>query len=248
MTVQNHWARYQRQLGLPDFGEKAQKMLQESTVLIAGAGGLGSPVALYLAAAGVGKLLVCDSDKVELSNLNRQILFTTENLEQAKTKAAQQVLNKLNPEIKVESHVLRLDSHNMEDLARDVDVVVDCLDNVAGRLELNHYCVNKGLPLVHGGLEGWNGQLTFLHSPRTACLACFFDGKEKRQMTVPVMGAVAGILGSMLALEVIKYLSGQKGLLLNRMLFFDGLQMKFTELRINRRPDCPVCSLKKETT
>jgi adenylyltransferase/sulfurtransferase len=233
--------RYFRQLLLPEFGEKAQEILGRSSVLIAGAGGLGSPAALYLAAAGVGRLVICDHDLVELSNLNRQILHGTTDLGNPKTESASRVLSNLNNEIHIEVHPVRLDPESVEKVAKGVDVVVDCLDNVATRQVLNHYSIQHRIPLVHGGIEGWSGQVTLLHPPETACMNCLFTRMEERSGPAPVLGAVAGLIGTIQALEVIKYLTGMPGTLKNQMLHFDGFHMEWTKVEIGRREDCEKC-------
>lgn len=237
--------RYERQVLLPELGADGQKLLAQASVLVAGAGGLGGPAALYLAAAGVGHLMICDSDEVELSNLNRQILYRTKHLGQDKASTAGRVLEELNPEIRVEAVSLRLDRNNMVELAKGVDVVLDCLDNIPSRHEINFWSVKKGIPIVHAGIEGWNGQISFLHPPHTPCLACLFSENEEQKGPVPVLGALPGILGSMQALEAIKYLSGQEGLLRNKLLLFDGLSMESSLTSIRKLENCPVCSNKK---
>jgi adenylyltransferase/sulfurtransferase len=234
--------RYERQILLPELGKKGQEALGKATVLIAGAGGLGGPASMYLAGAGVGRLIICDNDQVELSNLNRQILYNTKELGKSKASTAGKILEDLNPDIRVETHPLRLDRNNIGKIAGDVDVIADCLDNIQGRMELNHWCIKEGIPMVHAGIEGWNGQITFLHPPYTPCVACLFSEKEEQEGPVPVLGALPGVFGSMQALEVIKYLSGQDGLLKNRMLLFDGLSMQWSEAAIGKLEDCPVCS------
>ena len=233
--------RYRRQLELPGFGQEGQEKLAASSVLVAGLGGLGGPVALYLAAAGVGRLVICDSDVVEASNLNRQILYRTSDLGKSKAVMAGRTLQALNPEIRVESHVIRLDRSNISGVAKEVEIVADCLDNIHGRLELNHWCIENNIPLVHGGIEAWGGQLTFIHPPATPCLACLFR-EEENKTRVPVMGSVAGILGSMQALVVINHLTGSEKTLRNRILLLDGQNMEWSGASIGRLEDCPACS------
>lgn len=235
--------RYFRQLILPEFGETAQAKLKKSTVLIAGAGGLGSPAALYLAAAGVGRLIICDHDRVELSNLNRQILHGTSDIGSFKSDSAEQTLSALNSEILIESHASTLDQKNIRELAAGADVILDCLDNIETRLVLNTYSIEQNVAIIHAGVDGWTGQLSFLHPPETPCLACLFEEAEDGQGPTPILGAIAGIVGSTQALEAIRYLTGQADTLKNVLLHFDGLNMEWNRIDISKNLSCKACSL-----
>ncbi len=185
MSIGNN-SRYFRQLILPEFGEKGQAKLKKSSVLIAGAGGLGSPAALYLAAAGVGRLIICDHDHVELSNLNRQILHGTSDIGNDKSESAKQSLSELNSEILVESHSLTLDQKSIRELATGVDLILDCLDNIKTRMVLNSFSIQQNIPIIHAGVDGWTGQITFLHPPETPCMACLFeDSSEDTRIPYP---------------------------------------------------------------
>lgn len=239
--TEDEQTRYFRQLILPGFGEAEQEKLKGSAVLVVGAGGLGSPASLYLAAAGIGRLVICDHDRVELSNLNRQVLHGTGDLGVLKTDSAGRVLSGLNPEIIVETHAVTLDPTSIHEIGKGIDVIVDCLDNIPTRLVLNDFSIDLGIPLVHGGIEGWSGQVTLLHPPETPCLACLFEKPGPADGPAPVLGAVPGIIGATQALEVIKYITGLPGILKNRMLYFDGLGMEWSSFEIRKRTDCGKC-------
>lgn len=235
-------SRYFRQEILPGFGVEAQAKLKASKVFIVGAGGLGSPAALYLAAAGVGHLIICDFDRVELSNLNRQILHAGSDLGKLKAESALQSLTDLNDEIKIECHSENLNEQNISRLAAGADIMLDCLDNISTRLLLNTWSIKKNIPIVHGGVEGWTGQISFLHPPLTPCMSCLFEDVEDRQDPAPVLGAVAGIVGAAQALEAIKYLTGTADVQKNTLLFFDGFLMEWTRVEARKKPECKACS------
>ncbi|MBN2429833.1 MAG: HesA/MoeB/ThiF family protein [Acidobacteria bacterium] len=232
--------RYARQLGIPSWGEEAQARLGKATVFVAGAGGLGAPVLLYLAAAGVGHLRICDHDRVEMTNLNRQLLHNVERLGQPKVVSAARTVAALNPDIRVTPLDQSLTPENSEELIGDADLLIDCLDNLPARHALNRVAVRKGLPLVHGGIAGYQGQLAFLHPPHTACLACILPAGIDAE-PVMVLGATAGVIGSMQALEGLKYLIGMGSSLLECMLFWDGRHQRFDHIRLRRSRHCRVC-------
>jgi molybdopterin/thiamine biosynthesis adenylyltransferase len=234
------WERYHRQLILPGWGEETQERLKRATVFIAGAGGLGSPVGLYLAAAGVGTLRICDSGAVELSNLNRQILHADRDLGQRKVRSARRMLARVNPLVRVVPLHAEMSESAIEGLVGDAGLLVDCLDNFETRLVLNSFAVRRSLPLIHAGVTGYCGQITFLHPPGTACLACLVPQAPPRE-TFPILGATAGMLGCLEALEALKYLAAQGALLSGRLLFCDGAGMQFQEVAIQKDPRCPVC-------
>ena len=239
--------RYTRQLVLPSWGEEAQLRLKAATVFVAGAGGLGSAVVLYLAAAGVGCIRVCDRDTVELSNLNRQILHAERGMGMRKALSAQKAVTRLNSEVRVVPLVAEMTAQNVGELAAGADILLDCLDNVPSRLVLNGLSVSVRLPLVHAGVRGLGGQLSFLRPPATACLACFMqdasveDPAALQSGPPPILGAVAGAMGCLQALEALKYLTGIGERAENRIVFLDGETMKVEEVEISKNPDCPVC-------
>jgi len=232
--------RYQRQVMLPGWGEKAQAALKRASVFIAGAGGLGSPLAMYLAAAGVGTLRICDSGRVDLSNLNRQLLHTARDVNRPKTRSAFRSLRRINPHVRIVPLPALIDERSVASLVGESTLIVDCLDNFATRLVLNAHAVARGLPLIHAGVTGYCGQITFLHPPATACLACLVP-EAPPPATFPILGPTAGLLGSLEALEALKFLTGDGPLLTGRLLFCDGSAMQFQEVAIERDPRCPVC-------
>jgi molybdopterin/thiamine biosynthesis adenylyltransferase len=246
--------RYARQLVLPSWGEEAQLRLKAATVFVAGAGGLGSAVVLYLAAAGVGCIRVCDRDRVELSNLNRQILHTERGIGMRKSASARKAVARLNRDVRVVPLVVEMTGPNVGELAANADILLDCLDNVPSRLVLNRHSVSARLPLVHAGVRGLGGQLSFLHPPATPCLACFMEEASPQDPVAassgmatepssppPILGAVAGAMGCLQALEALKFLTGIGERAENRIVFLDGETLKFEVVEILRNPRCRVC-------
>jgi len=232
--------RYNRQIILPSWGEEAQKKLKSSCVFVAGMGGLGSPVAAYLAAAGVGRLRVCDSGEVELSNLNRQFLHGDETLGEKKVISAAQSLKRINRLVEVVPLCETIRGANIESLAADARLMIDCLDNFETRYVLNEHSVKSGLPLIHAGVNGFCGQITLIHPPQTACLACLV-AQAPPAVTFPILGATAGLLGSLQAVEALKFLTGSSRLLKGRLLFCDAEAMQFEEVAFEKDPQCRVC-------
>jgi adenylyltransferase/sulfurtransferase len=232
--------RYHRQIILPGWGPETQTRLRGASVFIAGAGGLGSPVAQYLAAAGVGTLRICDGGKVELSNLNRQLLHSERDIARPKVRSAARALRRVNPHVRVVPLQEVIDEGSVEGLVGDAGLILDCLDNFPTRQVLNALAVRRGLPMIHAGVTGYCGQITFLHPPATACLACIVPESPPPEV-FPILGATAGLLGSLEALEALKYLAGGGPLLVGRLLFCDGQAMQFQEVAIPRDPRCPVC-------
>ncbi|TAL37142.1 MAG: HesA/MoeB/ThiF family protein [Spirochaetes bacterium] len=239
VTAQDR-ARYARQMIIPGWGEAAQEKLARATVFIAGCGGLGSPVSLYLAAAGVGTIIVCDSDSVEITNLNRQLLHDFSRIGTPKSDSAFKTLSALNAEISIVPVREKITKKNAASLIRGAGLIMDCLDNFETRHILNLVSVREGIPLVHAGIEGMQGQVTFLQPPLTPCLACF-QPESPGKKAVPVLGATAGILGSLQALEAIKYITGLGTTLANRLLFWDGAEIRWASISISRNPKCKVC-------
>lgn len=232
--------RYHRQIIFQNWGEEAQEKLKKSKVFIAGAGGLGSPVSMYLAVAGVGTLRICDCGVPELSNLNRQILHDDSRIGINKAISAKETLKKLNPEIKLESLPNKITIENVADLIGNVDLIIDCLDNFDTRHILNRYAVKNRIPMIHAGVYGMQGQVTFIKSPKTPCLWCVHPGSQPL-VVFPIIGATAGIVGGIQALEAIKYLSGIGVNLEETLLFWDGTKMEFNHLHQKKDPNCPVC-------
>jgi len=237
--------RYSRHIILPEVGGKGQQRLLASRVLVLGAGGLGSPVALYLAAAGVGTLGIVDFDSVEVSNLQRQIIHRTSGIGQPKPLSAAAAVADLNPDVRVVPYVLRLASDNALDIIRDYDVVVDASDNFPTRYLANDACVLAGKPLIHGSIYRFDGQAT-VFLPGAGCYRCLFPsppppGSVPSCAEAGVLGVLPGIIGTIQAAETIKVLLGIGETLAGRLLVFDALAMEFREVRLRRNPACPVC-------
>lgn len=233
--------RYSRQILWPEFGEEGQRILSAKRVFIAGLGGLGSIVAYYLAGAGVGTLVICDSDEIILSNLNRQVLYSTDCIGIDKAACAYSSLHGLNPEIDIVPLKTSITDDNAKELIGTCDLVLDCFDSIQGRHVLNRASVELRIPMIYGGVHAFSGQLTFLSPPDTPCFACLFPGVLESTGPVPVFGPAAGIIGSMQALEAIKYLSGLGGNLRNSLLLIRGLSWEIEVLPLFRQPHCPVC-------
>ena len=241
MLTENDSLRYGRQMLIPGWGAEGQARLKESRVFVAGAGGLGSPVAIYLAVAGVGQIHVCDSDQVELSNLNRQILHPDSRLGESKARSAAQTLSDLNPSIEIVTTSDYLGKENVAQIVGQPDIVVDCLDNYETRYLLSSYCIAQEIPFIHGAIEGLLGQITCLKPPETPCLQCIFPEAPPKRI-FPVVGATPGVIGSLQAMEVLKYITGVGANLLGTLLIVDGEDMGFSPIEVERRPDCTVCS------
>jgi molybdopterin-synthase adenylyltransferase len=248
--------RYGRQMVLPRWGERGQARLKESVVFVAGAGGLGSPVILYLAASGVGRIRVCDDGSVEGSNLNRQILYTDADIGESKCDAVTRAIARINPHVSVDPFPDRIADGNVETLVGDSCLILDCLDNFEARYTLNAFSVRRGVPMIHAGVSGMCGQVSFIHPPDTSCLACMVPvtvpevasarGEPVKPVTpggvFPVVGAAAGVVGSLQALEALKHLTGIGSSISGRMLFYDGQNCTFHLSRERKNPRCRVCS------
>jgi len=237
--------RYSRQIMLPELGIDGQQALRKARALIVGLGGLGSPAAMYLAAAGVGTLELADDDQVDLSNLQRQILHTTERIGLDKTRSAQSGLEALNPETHLILRKTRLQDASLQDAVAAADLVLDCSDNFATRFALNQACHAMQTPLVSGAAIRWDGQITiFDGQPGSPCYRCLYteDGEEELRCSENgVVAPLVGIIGAMQALEAIKLLCGVGKPLGGRLLMLDALQMQWRELRLRPDPACPVC-------
>ena len=233
--------RYDRQLRIIGWGVESQLKVKGSHVMVVGAGGLGCPTALYLAAVGVGHIAVVDRERVELSNLNRQVLHWSGDLDKPKVESVAEKLRKLNPNVRVEPLQLELNEENIEDLIRKFDVVVDCLDNWRTRFILNEACVKSRKPLVHAGVHSWYGQITTVLPGRGPCLRCIWPENPPETERFPILGATAGTLGLLEVLEVVKLITGLGQPLVGRMLYLDLEIASIEELKIERVKSCPVC-------
>ncbi len=241
--------RYTRHIIIPEIGEEGQARLRDARVLVVGAGGLGSPVLFYLAAAGVGTLGVADDDKVMPSNLNRQILYTTEDLGRSKALTAVQRLRALNPEVRGVPHEIRVLESNGLPLVRQYEVVVEASDNLATKALMNELCVEAGLPLVWAGVERFEGQLG-VYVPGHACRRCIFPetpepGTYPTAEELGTLGPTPGTIGALQAMEVIKLLLDIGEPFTNRMLLWEGLVGSFETIEVTKNPECPVCGARE---
>jgi sulfur-carrier protein adenylyltransferase/sulfurtransferase len=238
--------RYSRHLIMPEVGMEGQLKLKNSKVLLIGTGGLGAPLGLYLAAAGVGRLGLVDFDVVDFTNLQRQVAFGTDDVGKPKAEAARARLSNLNPDIKVETFETKLTSDNALDLFRDFDVIVDGTDNFPTRYLVNDACILLGKPNVYGSIFRFEGQATVFGMPAGPCYRCLYPEPPPPGL-VPscaeggVLGVLPGIVGSIQAMETIKLVLGRGDSLVGRLLLFDALAMKFRELKLRKNPSCPVC-------
>jgi molybdopterin/thiamine biosynthesis adenylyltransferase/rhodanese-related sulfurtransferase len=238
--------RYRRHLNLAEIGPEGQRRLLDARVAIVGAGGLGCPAALYLAAAGVGTLGLIDGDVVDLSNLQRQILYGTADVGRRKVEVAAERLRAQNPDVHVEGHAVRLAAANALSLLRDYDVVVDGSDNFPTRYLVNDACVLLGKPAVYGAILRFEGQASVFDARRGPCYRCLFPeppppGSVPSCAEAGVLGVLPGLVATIQATEVLKLLTGIGDPLLGRFVQYDALEMRFGEYRFGKDPDCPVC-------
>ena len=242
--------RYSRHILLPQIDIAGQEKLNQSSVLIIGAGGLGSPAALYLAASGIGHLIICDGDRVDLTNLQRQIVHNHRSLGQAKALSAQASLAEINPEIKVTAIQRHVNAAELTDLAAQVDAVVDASDNFSTRHSINQACLTQRKPLISGAAIQFEGQVSVfdLRHPDSPCYHCLYSNEgDNRDMVCSAMGVFApltGIIGCMQAAETLKALLNIGKNLNGRLLLLDSLTMQWRSLKLNKDPACPVCTEK----
>ena len=234
--------RYARHLVLREIGGPGQQALKRARVLVVGAGGLGAPASLYLAAAGVGTIGLVDPDTVALSNLQRQVLYATADVGRGKVEAAAEHLSALNPEIVVEQHAVAIDDANARELVREYDLVLDGTDDFGVRFTVNAACVSEKKTLVSGAIGRWTGQVSvFQAQPCYRCLVSEIPPGAETCSAVGVVGALAGVIGSMMALEAIKIIATAGEPLTGRLLIYDALAGECRTVRIGADPDCPVC-------
>ncbi len=232
--------RYDRQIMIGEIGEEGQEKLKRSRVVIAGAGGLGSPIATYLAAAGIGTIRLIDHDHVALSNLNRQILHWEEDVGRKKVESARTKLRNLNRAVEIEAIAETITEANVSRLVDGYDVIVDAMDNLPTRYALNRCAVEKDIPFFHGAVTGFEGRAMTVIPGKTACLRCMYRGPVP-QVKFPVIGVAPAVIGGIQATEVIKYLVGIGKLLTDRLLMYDGLKLTFSEFIVHRNPNCDHC-------
>ncbi|HHV99605.1 MAG TPA: HesA/MoeB/ThiF family protein [Clostridiaceae bacterium] len=246
MIGESDLLRYSRQILLKDVGHKGQEKLLNSRVLVIGTGGLGSPASYYLAAAGVGTLGIVDFDTVNMSNLHRQILHFTDDLERNKVDSAEEKLKKLNPGINIIKYPVKLNADNIEDIIRQYDVVIDAVDNYPTRYLISDSCYRLNKPLVEGAVLGFEGILMTIIPNESPCYRCLYPvppeaGKVPTCNDVGIIGMVAGTIGSLQALEAVKVILGIGRTLSGRILTFDGLNLDFRTIDWKRKSNCPLC-------
>jgi molybdopterin/thiamine biosynthesis adenylyltransferase len=239
--------RYSRHLLLPEVGIEGQQKLLDAKVLLLGAGGLGSPAALYLAAAGVGTLGIVDSDEVDLSNLQRQVIHSSDRIGVSKVESAEETINALNPDVEVEKYPVRLGADNIVEIISGYDVVLDGLDNFPTRYLLNDASVRLGIPVVSAAILGFEGQLSVFKPFEGPCYRCLFPVPPPAELAPScgangVLGVLPGTMGLLQATEVIKLILEEGEPLIGRLLMYDALAATVTEVKVRRDPECPICS------
>ncbi len=238
--------RYSRHIILDNVGVEGQQKISQAKVLVIGAGGLGSPVLLYLAAAGVGTIGVADADIVDLSNLQRQVIHFTPDLNKQKVESAKEKINSLNPDVLVNMHHGFVDSGNIQDIIKGYDFIVDGTDNFPAKFLINDACILSKKPFSHAGILRFDGQIMTIVPGESACYRCIFTEPPPPD-AVPscsqagVLGVIAGILGTLQATEVLKFIIGKGDLLTNRIMIFDALGMEFRNIQVNKRKTCQIC-------
>ncbi len=240
MLTRDEQERYDRQIIMEDIGAEGQEKLKRSCLAIAGAGGLGSPIAFYLTAAGIGKLRIIDKDRVSLSNLNRQILHWEEDIGRKKVDSAKWKLERLNSTIQIEAIAETITETNAPTLFEGCDAILDAMDNLPVRYILNRCAIEKGIPFIHGAVYGFEGRAMTILPGKSACLRCLYRGTLPQEK-FPVIGMTPAVIGCIQATEAVKYLLGIGKLLTNRFLLYDGLELTFNEFAVERNPDCDHC-------
>lgn len=233
--------RYGRQMLISDLGSEGQRKLKASKVVVAGIGGLGCLSSLYLAAAGIGKMILVDKGKFKLSDLNRQILCWQRDIGRFKADVAEEKLEALNPKVKVEVLFTEITKTNVRDAIGDADVVVDGLDNWRTRFVINEYCVTQGIPFVHAGVSAMHGQMITIVPGKGPCLRCIFPKEPPEVEEIPVLGATPALFAALQVMEAIKLITGIGETLAGRMLFFNGKEMEFETVDVKRNVECPIC-------
>jgi molybdopterin/thiamine biosynthesis adenylyltransferase len=232
--------RYFKQLSVRDWN---QERLRSARALIVGMGGLGSASALYLTAAGIGKIRLCDGEKVKRSNLNRQILYTEESIGRVKVEEAKKRLVSLNPDVEIEAVPESFGDQNAERLTKDCDIIIDGLDNIESRFLLNEQSVRMQIPYVYGAVQGWQGYVGLFHPPQTACLACILPPDVHTPDTIPIPGVLPGIIGILQATEALKFIMGIERTLAGSLLIYDSQNLTVDIVQTEKNPACACCSL-----
>ena len=238
MLTKERSERYDRQI--PLLGEDGQERIRDASVFIAGAGGLGSPVAIYLAAAGIGRITIADFDTVDPSNLNRQILHWSDDVLRMKIDSAREKLAKINPDVEIDVISEKIDEDNVSKLVGGSDLIVDAMDNFRARYLLNKAAIARNIPLFHGAVHGFDGQVTTIIPGETACLRCIFPNNPPEGV-FPIIGATCGVVASIQVTEVLKYISCTGTLAANRLLLWDGAATTMSEIQVERDPECVDC-------
>ncbi|MDR0761777.1 MAG: molybdopterin-synthase adenylyltransferase MoeB [Campylobacteraceae bacterium] len=244
--TQDEITRYSRHIILPNVGLEGQKRLKNARILIVGGGALGSPSALYLAAAGIGNIGIVDFDRVDVTNLQRQIIHTNDNIGKLKTESAKEGIARLNPLVKVTIFDTKLTSDNALDIIKDFDIVVDCTDNFPARYLTNDACVLLDKPLVYGSIFRFDAQASVFWAKKGACYRCLFSSPPPPELAPScgeggVFGVLPGIIGSIQANEVIKLVLGAQDTLIGRLIILDAWKMRFTQIKVQKDENCPVC-------
>ena len=241
MTLTNReLKRYDRQINIQEFGKKGQENLKKAHVVVAGAGGLGSSVSLYLTAAGIGHISVIDHETIELSNLNRQILHWEKDIGKSKVESAVEKLTQINSDIEITGIKEKINEENVLKLLKGADAVVDCMDNFRTRFILNDAILKLEIPFFHGACYGFEGRATTIIPKKTPCLRCIIP-KSPPERKVPIMGTTPGTIGTIQATEVIKFFAGIKLLLTNKLLIYDSRYLTYDLIKIERNPKCLSC-------
>ena len=233
--------RYNRNILIEQIGEEGQEKLSRAKVLVCGAGGLGSTVLTSLASVGIGTIGIVDNDVLELSNLNRQYIHKFENIGKIKVESAKTWINEFNPEIVVNTYQARLDENNYRDIVKDYDLIIDCFDSFQSKFLLNKIAVNTGKTLIHGGVTEFFGQVTTIIPRKTACLNCILP-QEDAYVIKGVLSPAVSVIASIEAMEAVKVILNIGERLENRLLSYDGLNMKFKTINLSKNPDCSLCS------
>jgi adenylyltransferase/sulfurtransferase len=232
--------RYLRQLNVRGWN---QEKLKSAEVIIVGVGGLGSVSALYLTAAGIGKLRLCDGDRVQNTDLNRQILYSEESVGRLKVEEARKRLVSLNPNVEIEILPEFVNNQNADEMTKGCDLIVDGLDNIESRLIVNRQSIKMKKPYIYGAVQGWEGFVGLFHPPHTACLACFLPHDTLSPTEIPVPGVLPGMIGILQATEVLKSIMAVEETLLNRLLVYDSQNLTFDIVEIEKNPNCPFCAV-----